>query len=870
MTQKNETRTAGTDRASDQKQPMKEIAMADESLADYHDFLQGKFRFSKAHGFDVEDAELTACLFPHQRDIVRWAVKGGRRAIFAAFGLGKTAMQIETLRLIHARDPGRYLVIAPLGVRQEFTRDARQMFGLDFRFVRRSDEVIDLGFYLTNYESVRDGKLDVALFDGVSLDEASVLRSYGSKTYQEFLTLFGDTKYRFVATATPSPNRYKELIHYAGFLGIMDTGQALTRFFQRDSTQANNLTLYPHMEREFFVWLHSWAIFVQRPSDLGYSDDGYELPPLDVRYHEVKVKDLTGGVDRDGQHQLIRDSAIGLKDAATEKRESIDVRVAKAAELLSERPGEHCILWHDLEAERHAIKSVVPSAVSVYGSQDLEEREQAIIDFSDGKFQYLSTKPEIAGSGCNFQRHCAWAIFTGIGYKFNDFIQSIYRIQRFLQPRPVRIDIIYTETEREILAALQAKWAEDTLLRDRMSEIIREHGLSSTGLEKQLARTIGVQRREARGAHFLVANNDCVAECGLMADDSVDLIHTSIPFGNHYEYSASYNDFGHNPDNGAFFRQMDYLTPELLRVLRPGRVAAIHVKDRIRFGNVTGDGMPTVDPFHSDCIAHYRRHGFRYMGMITVVTDVVRENNQTYRLGWSEQCKDGSKMGVGSPEYVLLFRKLPSDTSRAYADVPVVKAKAEYTRGRWQIDASAFWRSSGNRMLTADEMTAYGPDVLGKIFADTSLRTIYDYDEHVRLAEALDERGALPSTFACMTPGSHHPEVWHDVNRMLTLNSEQSKRNQEQHICPLQFDIVDRIITRYSNRGDLVFDPFGGLFTVPYRAIKLGRRGRAAELNPRYFDDGLRYLHAIEREVSMPSLFDFEAADAENGVAEAA
>jgi len=861
MSNKNETRTVAPGRASNHDD-LSGGFMADESLADYTEFLQSKFKFSTAHGFDVDPAEMTPCLFPHQRDVVRWAVKGGKRAIFAAFGLGKTAMQIETLRLLHKREPGRYLVIAPLGVRQEFTRDAKNMFGLEFNFVRRSDEVIALGFYLTNYESVRDGKLDVNLFDGVSLDEASVLRSYGSKTYQEFLSLFGDVRFKFVATATPSPNRYKELIHYAGFLGIMDTGQALTRFFQRDSTQANNLTLYPHMEREFFVWLHSWAMFVQTPSDLGYSDDGYVMPPLDVRYHEVKVKDLQGGVDRDGQGQLIRDSAIGLKDAATEKRDSIAERVAQACAIIAESPDDHFILWHDLEAERHAIKAALPEAVSVYGSQDLDEREARIIEFSDGGFKYLSTKPEIAGSGCNFQRHCHRAIFVGIGYKFNDFIQSIYRIQRFGQAHPVRIDIIYTETEREILTALQAKWDEDSNLRIRMGEIIREHGLSTTGLEQQLARTIGLARVEAKGEHYHVANNDCVAETRLMVDDSVDLIHTSIPFGNHYEYSASYNDFGHNPDNDGFFRQMDYLTPELLRILRPGRVAAIHVKDRIRFGNVTGDGMPTVDPFHSDCIVHYRKHGFRYMGMITVVTDVVRENNQTYRLGWSEQCKDGSKMGVGSPEYILLFRKLPTDTSRAYADVPVTKTKAEYTRGRWQIDAGAFWRSSGNRHLTADELAGFGPDTLGKVFAQYSLETVYDYEQHVKLAEALDEKGALPSTFACMTPGSFDPDVWHDVNRMLTLNSEQSKRNEEKHICPLQFDIVDRIITRYSNKGDLVFDPFGGLFTVPYRAIKLGRKGRAVELNPAYYRDGLKYLRAIEREVAMPDLFAFAESDA--------
>jgi hypothetical protein len=348
----------------------------------------------------------------------------------------------------------------------------------------------------------------------------------------------------------------------------------------------------------------------------------------------------------------------------------------------------------------------------------------------------------------------------------------------------------------------------------------------------------------------------------LIESDSIDLIHTSIPFGNHYEYSASYNDFGHNEDNAKFFEQMDFLTPKLLRILAPGRVAAIHVKDRIRFGNVTGYGMPSVDPFHSDCIVHYRKHGFIYFGMITVVTDVVRENNQTYRLGWSEQCKDGSKMGVGSPEYILLFRKLPTDTSRAYADVKVAKTKQDYTRGQWQIDASAFWRSSGNRFLSAEELASYGPDKLGKVFADKTMRSIYDYEEHVKLAIALDAKQVLPSTFACMTPGSHDRDVWHDVNRMLTLNGEQTQRGLQNHICPLQFDIVDRIINRFTNKGEIVFDPFGGLATVPYRAMKLGRRGRAVELNPAYYKDGLRYLKAMELEVSSPTLFAMEELEA--------
>jgi DNA modification methylase len=493
--------------------------------------------------------------------------------------------------------------------------------------------------------------------------------------------------------------------------------------------------------------------------------------------------------------------------------------------------------------------------MSIYGSQDLDLREQRVIDFSDGKFKYLATKPEISGSGCNFQRHCHKAIFLGIGYKFNDLIQSIHRIYRFLQTEQVEIHIIHSEAEREVLRTLQAKWVKHNEMVANMSEVIRKHGLNDLEMFDILARTIGVERLEVSGERYSVANNDCVIEARRQAENSVDLIVTSIPFANHYEYTPSYNDFGHTENNDHFWAQMDFLTPELLRILNPGRMYCCHVKDRILFGNVTGTGIPTVSPFHCEAIMHARKHGFDYMGMITIVTDVVRENNQTYRLGWSENCKDGTKMGVGSPEYVLLFRKPQSDRTRGYADLPVTKSKSDYTRGRWQVDAHAFWRSSGNRQLTSEELSTMGPDKLAKAFTEYSLQNVYDYEFHVKIGEDLEVRGALPSTFMSLAPGSHCDSVWHDVNRMITLNGSQSQRGLQNHVCPLQFDIVDRLIERYSNEGETVYDPFGGLLTVPYRAILKGRIGQASELNTSYFFDGVQYLKSAEREFGMPDLF---------------
>lgn len=823
----------------------------------YIDFLKTKISFAPESGF--EPAAIHPALKPHQRDAVIWACRGGRRALFESFGLGKTVQELEFCRQCVNHEGGKALIILPLGVRQEFTRDAQTLLEMDApQYVRTMAEVeaAETNILMTNYERVRDGDIKPSAFTAVVLDEASVLRSFGSKTYQEFLPMMKSVKYKLVATATPAPNRYKELIHYAGYLEIMDTGQCLTRFFQRDSTKANNLTLYPHMEREFWLWVSSWALFLTKPSDIGYDDEGYILPPMDVRYHRLHV-DRGDEIDRDGQLKLERDAALSLVDASREKRESVVERVAKAKEIVDSDPNAHFILWHDREDERHEIKKVFPEAVEVYGSQDYDVREQAVVDFADGKTRLLATKKEISGQGCNFQRHCHRAVFVGIDYKFNDFIQAIHRIYRFLQTERVIIDIIYTDAETEILRELKNKWKQHDEMIAQMVSIIRKYGLGGASALETLSRSIGVERVVVNGNYFKAVNNDCVLETTAMKENSVDLIHTSIPFGNHYEYSASYNDFGHNEDNRRFFEQMDFLSPQLLRVLKPGRIFACHVKDRVLFGNATGTGMPTIDPFHVFCINHYMRHGFQYIGMITVVTDVVRENNQTYRLGWTEQCKDGSKMGVGCPEYILLFRKLPSDTSKAYADEPVIKSKDKYTRGQWQLDAHAFYRSSGDRLLAKWEIATMNQSDLQRVFREYSRDTVYDYQKHVELANSLDAEGKLPATFMVIGPAAWNDDVWDDINRMRTLNTTQSQRRQTMHVCPLQIDIVDRIINRYSNEGDVVYDPFGGLMTVPYRAVKLGRYGIGCELSVDYFRDGVGYLQAADAERDVPTLFDF-------------
>jgi hypothetical protein len=1006
---------------------------------EYQDFLRSKVRLAETDGFEIDESEINPILKPHQKACVKWAVRGGRRALFESFGLGKSIQQLEILRIILAKlGSGRALIVAPLGVRQEFKRDAVEKLGWEKPpvFVRTNAEVLGSSeaLFITNYESVRDGKLDPTLFDAVSLDEASCLRGFGgTKTFREFMALFaGDRKtmnkrtfskgikYRFVATATPSPNEYIELLAYSAFLDIMDVSSAKTRFFKRDSTKADNLTLHPHKEKEFWLWVSSWAMFLQKPSDLGYDDTGYDLPEMKVHYHEVAVDHTEAQPDKHGQGQIFRNAASGVIETSREKRTTLGDRVERMLEIIrndfrreseisagilpqepraavGEAEGSECqelscesgeirgqepalegresgkiqgssealqpgkprkgkralggvvqeqqssgecdqskeqiegvrsrsgdlcgdaeeservlqdlpsadeaaenrplpqdrsgsgaalqplqhlpgrlsgrsedietgdpvfdqfLVWCDLNDEQRAIEKALDaegiSYSSIFGSQSVEIQEEKLEEWRSKKTVALIGKPMMLGSGLNLQQ-CNKAIFAGINYKFNDFLQATKRIHRYLQYRPVQIHIIYAESEKLVLESLRDNGNAIKSSGRVMTDIMREYGLSHEAMASELRRGFGVIRSEVKGDNFTIVNNDSVLEAREMETDSVGLILTSVPFSTQYEYSPNYSDFGHTDNNEHFFDQMAYLTPNLLRILQPGRLALIHVKDRIVPGGLTGLGFQTVYPFHARCIEHYKKHGFAYMGMKTIVTDVVRENNQTYRLGWSEQCKDGTKMGVGMPEYLLIFRKPPTDNSNAYGDFPVVKSKEKYSRARWQVDAHGFARSSGDRLLASEELREVPHSTIFKLFKRHSLENVYDFEKHVRLGEGLDRDGRLPVTFMLLQPQSWHPDVWTDITRMLTLNSAQYAKGKQMHLCPLQFDIVDRAINQWTNEGDLVFDPFAGIGTVPYRAVKLGRKGYGVELSEQYFLDAIAYCEAAERESAAPSLFD--------------
>ncbi|NML69991.1 DNA methylase N-4 [Chryseobacterium sp. RP-3-3] len=829
---------------------------------DYQEFLKNKVIISEDYGF--EPNWIPEIAKDHQKDICSWTLRGGRRAIFASFGLGKTFMQlINAVNCIN--ETGKpFLIACPLGVMGEFKRDNEKLnTGFEIEYIKDTDSISEYSkkIYLTNYERIRKGDIKAEKFGGVSFDEASILRNLKTETTNYIINYFKQIPYRFVATATPSPNDYIEILNYAEFLGVADRGSLLTKFFKRNPQKAGDLMLLESQKNDFWMWVSSWAVFINTPSDLGYPNEGYDLPKLNVIEH--RIENLSDEIiqNKFGDLILFKDNTKSLVDSSREKRDSLELRCEKTFEITETLNDDNFILWHHRETERYHLEKLYKekSYNSVFGSQKNETKEDLLIDFSNGKYQYLLTKPVIAGSGCNFQEHCNNMVFVGIDYKFNDFIQAIHRLYRFGQDKEVNVHIIYTNNEDHVFSTLMKKWEKHKELQSEMIKLVREYGLNNELIRDKMERQIFSNGDKVIIGDATLYNNDTVvisADENEVQDNSVGVVITSIPFGNHFEYSGNYNDFGHNINNEGFFDQMDYLVPHLFRMLIPGRVAAIHVKDRIRYSYQNGTSFTSMDDFSGDTVRSFKKHGFHLIGKITITTDVVRENNQTYRLGHSEKCKDGSKMGVGMPEYVLLFRKPPSNSDNAYSDLPVFKHKEEYPVERWQLDAHAYWRSSGDHYLDIDDLKDKDLKEVWRVWKQYNDEGLYTFENHLKLSTALERKGKISREYMTIPPHSNNDFVWTDINRMNTLNARQVSSNKEKHICPLQIDIVDRLIELFSMKGETVYEPFGGLMTVPTRSLKLGRKAKAVELNSDYYKDGLFYVRSMHEKLNMPTLFD--------------
>lgn len=430
----------------------------------YEDFLARKQSQPTGYGHNVELDNIAELLHPWQREIVRWAVGNGRAAIWADTGLGKTLMQIEWARLSGQTS----LIVAPLAVCTQTVREAMRV-GVKARYVRDAEEVGSAGLYVTNYEMVT--KFPAEMFDAVVLDEASILKQSDGKTRNILISHFAEVPRRLACTATPAPNDIEELTNQAEFLGRSTRVNMLAAYFVHDSD--TGWRLKGHAHRPMFKWMTSWAVALRRPSDIGYSDDGYILPGLEIIPHLLDV-------DLVPDDQLFATDLGGVGGRAKVRKQTLEARCRKAADLVAAEPDEPWLLWCGLNDEAETLARLIPESVNVHGGWSPEDKADAMLGFADGRIRVLITKPSIAAFGLNWQ-HCARMAFVGLSDSYESYYQAIRRCYRYGQTRVVHAHVVLSNLESQIAVNIARKEREASNITDGLVREMREAGELTIG-----------------------------------------------------------------------------------------------------------------------------------------------------------------------------------------------------------------------------------------------------------------------------------------------------------------------------------------------------------------------------------------------------
>jgi hypothetical protein len=436
-------------------------------MIDYDSFLKSKELKAPLAGM-AQVPELAGHLFDHQRDVVGFLLRAGRGAAFLDTGMGKTAVELEYSRQIVEHTNKPVLLLAPLAVGKQHEREAAR-FGTDAVVVRDQSEVAGARVYITNYERLH--LFDRHQFGGIVLDESSIIKSFTGKTTQQITEFGSDMRFRLAATATPAPNDHMELGQHSSFLGVMRSSEMLARWFIADQSEMGRYRLKRHGIDPFWSWVASWARCVGKPSDLGYSDEGFNLPPLNVHRHIVET-DITEGADG----MLFRIPDVSATSIHKEKRLTSGARAERIAELVRAEPNEAWMIWVETDYDADSIMALLPEAVEVRGSMKPEVKEERLNDFTMGKIRVLVSKPSIAGFGLNWQ-HCARTAFVGLSFSYEMFYQAVRRFWRFGQTRPVECHIALAETETAIWQTIQRKQRDHETMKVQMFEAMRREVL---------------------------------------------------------------------------------------------------------------------------------------------------------------------------------------------------------------------------------------------------------------------------------------------------------------------------------------------------------------------------------------------------------
>ena len=706
-------------------------------MNDYQKFLETKRKTFIESGFEISENKLNPLLKDFQKFGVKTALFKGKFAFFFDCGLGKTFCQLEWAKQVSIKTKKKVLILAPLAIVEQ-TRQEAIKFGIS----------LDC-FDITNYDQLKN--TDTSIYAGVVLDESSILKGRDGKLSSLIIETFKTTPYKLCCTATPSPNDHMELGQHSEFLGGMSYLEMLAMFFVHDGGETSKWRLRKHAQDNFWKYVSGWSMAIDNPSSLGFCSEGYNLPEIEYIEHIIKVENLS--------ENLFGDVAVSATDLHKDLNRSFNARIEKTLELVNANDNQK-IIWGLKNNETDTLAKLILYSVNVQGSDSPEYKAKYLNGFANNEFKTLITKTSIASFGMNYQQ-CNEMIFMSYDFRFEAFYQAVRRCYRFGQKNKVIVHILIPESQTNVRSTILTK-------EKQHFERIKEMSRYSAETNYKLAKSkVKIMNKEIKTENYHLINGDCVQETAKLPDNCADIIVFSPPFAELYVYSDIEEDMGNVSDYKQFEEHFKYLIPELKRVLKSGRMCAIHCMDLpIQKGK---EGYIGLRDFSGMLIDWFQKEGFIYHSKVTLWKNPVTEMQRTKALGLLHKTikKDSIMSRVGIPDYVLFFR------NEGENETPITHQDKDSSK--------------------------------------------LDY-----LPVDLWQKYASP--------------VWYDIDYSRTLQYRSGRDgNDEKHICPLQLDTIERILHLYSNEGETVLSPFGGIGSEGCTAIKMNRKSISIELKESYF-----------------------------------
>jgi len=752
----------------------------------YKEFLEKKLIVDIPTGFDPGDLNTNS--FDWQKDITRWACRRGRAAMFEGCGLGKTLQQLDWADQVFKHTGEDVLILAPLAVSKQTMKEGLK-FGIDVNICQSQEDVVS-GINITNYQKLH--RFDSSKFGGVVADEAGIMKSFSGKIKKQMCDMWSQTPYRLSCTATPSPNDFEELGNQAEFLGVCSRSEMLSMFFINDTANTGTWRLKKHASKEFWRWVCSWAVMLQKPSDLGYDDNGFILPGLEYISHVIEADGPCNG-------RLFPVDAKTLSERRSARKESLNDKIKIAAELVN-NSDEQWLIWCDMNIESQMLKKAINDSVEVTGSDKDDHKENSMLNFSDKKIKALVSKPKIAGWGMNWQ-NCHNMIFIGLSDSFEAFYQAVRRCYRFGQKEKVVVHIITHQIEGAVVRNVRRKELAFESMTENMTmnmSYITRKDINTVMNEKQEYIT-----ESQCGEGWELFNEDCVETAKRIPENSIHYMIYSPPFASLFTYSNSDRDMGNCRDKNDFLEHFKFLADNLYRILMPGRLMSFHVMNLP--ATITSDGYIGIKDLRGDLIRLFEAFGFIFHSEVCIWKDPLVQATRTkvLTLAHKQISKDSSRCAQGLPDYVITMRK-PGENPEA---VSKGRGFEQYIGEMKEPESPKTNEARGNK-----------------------------YSHHVW------QRYASP--------------VWFDIRQTRTLNERQAReKDDERHMCPLQLDVIERCVDLWTNEGDTVFSPFAGIGSEGYGALNLGRKFVGAELKKSYFDCAVKNITEASKPKKQLSLF---------------